>query len=268
MLNYITWTVDPELLNFWIIHIRWYGLLFACGFAIGYYITQRVFQAEKLPEEWLDYLLLVLVLGTIAGARLGHVFFYQWDYYQDNLVEIPMIWKGGLASHGGAIGIFTGLWLFSRYVSKKPILWASDRLAMSVALTGCMIRLGNLMNHEIVGAPTEVAWAFIFTRYEAEPVPRHPSQLYEAIAYLLIFIILFWCYWRTDLKQRLGYLTGLFFVLIFGARFLIEFVKEVQVSKELEMTLNLGQWLSIPLILIGLYLMFRPKVLAPSPPRK
>lgn len=256
MLSYINWTVDPEIFGFWVIHVRWYGLLFASGFAIGYVLTQRVFRAEKMPEAWLDYLLMALVIGAIVGARLGHVFFYQWDYYQDHLLEIPQIWKGGLASHGGALGVFLTLWMFSRWVSKRPLLWVTDRIAMSVALTGTCIRLGNLMNHEIVGAPTEVAWAFLFHRYEADPIPRHPAQLYEALAYLLIFVFLYWQFWYTQAKAQLGKLTGYFLVLVFGARFFIEFFKEVQVEKELTMTLNLGQWLSLPLILAGLWLVF------------
>lgn len=258
-LLYITWTANPEILSWEFIHIRWYGLLFATGFAIGYYLTQRLFKAEKLPEAWLDGLLLTIVAGAIIGARLGHVFFYQWDYYQDHLAEIPQIWQGGLASHGGAIGLFLALWIFSRRVSKKPLLWITDRIAMSVALAGTLIRLGNLMNHEIVGALTDVPWAFIFTRYEADPVPRHPSQLYEALAYLLIFVVLYRMYWYTAAKEKIGQLTGWFFVLVFGARFVIEFFKEVQVAKELSMTLNLGQQLSIPLIIWGIYLILRPR---------
>jgi len=256
---YITWTVDPELFSFWVLHFRWYGLLFATGFAIGYYLTRQVFRAEALPEQWLDSLLFTLMISSIIGARLGHVFFYQWDYYRDHLLAIPQIWQGGLASHGGAIGLMLGLWLYSRYITRRPLLWLTDRLAMSIALTGTLIRLGNLFNHEIVGAETDVPWAFIFTRYGGEVVhvPRHPAQLYEAGAYLLIFALLYWRFWHSPAKQQQGHLTGLFFVLVFGARFLIEFVKEVQVERELGMALNLGQQLSIPLIIIGLLLMLR-----------
>jgi len=270
LLAYIEWTVNPEIVNFGPIAVRWYGLLFSSGFAIGYLITQYVFRMEKEPEEWLDILLIIIVFSAILGARLGHVFFYSWDYYQDHLVEIPMIWKGGLASHGGAIGLFIGIYLFSRYVSKRPMLWIMDRIAMSVAFTGCLIRLGNLMNHEIVGATTDVPWGFYFSRYIPPQgvtgglLPRHPAQLYESLAYLAIAGLLSWMFFKTKAKEKTGLLSGVFFLTVFGARFIIEFFKEVQETFEIGLTLNMGQILSIPLILLGTWLIWRGQTKANS----
>jgi phosphatidylglycerol---prolipoprotein diacylglyceryl transferase len=252
----ITWTVSPTIVDLGLLSLRWYGLLFATGFALGYFITKRVYQETGYSEQALDTLLWFVVGGAIIGARLGHVFFYNWDYYRQHLLEIPQVWQGGLASHGGGIGLFLALWLYSRYVIKQPMLWITDRLAMSVPLAGAFIRLGNLMNHEIVGAPTEVPWAFLFTRYESVPIPRHPAQIYEALAYLLIFACLFFLFWRSNARQKPGLLTGLVLVLIFIARFLIEFVKEVQEPWEIGLTLNMGQILSIPMVLAGLALIF------------
>ena len=255
-LAYITWTIDPEIVGLGPVSLRWYGLLFATGFAIGYFITRKVYQQAGLSETQLDLLLWFVVGGAIIGARLGHVFFYNWDYYSQHLLDIPQVWKGGLASHGGGIGLFLMLWVYSRKGIKNPFLWITDRLAMSVPLAGAFIRLGNLMNHEIVGAPTDVTWAFLFTRYESVPVPRHPAQLYEALAYFLIFVWLFFVFWKTSVKQKLGLLTGQVLLLIFLARFFIEFVKEVQEPWEQGLSLNMGQMLSIPMILAGLILIF------------
>lgn len=253
-LAYITWTVSPEIVSLGPLTLRWYGLLFATGFALGYFITRQVFRHEGQTEADLDTLLWFVVISAIVGARLGHVFFYNWTYYSQHLAEIPMVWKGGLASHGGGIGLFIALWLYSRLVIHKPFLWITDRLAMSVPLAGAFIRLGNLMNHEIVGAPTDVPWAFVFTLYENQPIPRHPAQLYEAAAYLLGFACLFFVCWKTKATQKPGLLTGLVLVLIFVARFLIEFVKEVQEPWEQGLTLNMGQMLSLPMIAVGLLL--------------
>lgn len=250
---YIEWTVNPEIFALGPIHLRWYGLLFATGFGLGYFITRKVFLEEKNPEAWLDPLLLLMALGTMLGARFGHVFFYNWEYYSAHPDEILKIWQGGLASHGAFVGLMLAFWAFSKFWSKKSILWITDRIAMSVALGGVFIRLGNLFNHEIVGAPTEVPWAFIFTLYpDRVPIPRHPAQLYESFSYLIIAGILAWLFWRTKAKERQGLLTSLFLILVFGARFLIEYVKEVQEAFELDMSLKMGQQLSIPLILLGL----------------
>ncbi len=279
LLNYITWTATPEIIKLGPITLRWYGLLFASGFLIGLLMVQRMFKVENAPEEWLDKAFIYIVLGAIIGARLGHVFFYQWDYYSQNLGEIPMIWKGGLASHGGAIGIIIALWIFSRYVSKKNILWILDKVVVPTALAGCFIRLGNLMNSEIIGKPTEAAWGFLFknayfTREEIQAglheLPRHPVQLYESLTYLLSFFILYWVYWKTDRRRKLGYIFGLFLVLIWGFRFFMEYFKKSQGGFETAFNnaLSTGQLLSIPFVLAGLYFMFRPTELQPEPKKR
>ncbi|TAE46577.1 MAG: prolipoprotein diacylglyceryl transferase [Bacteroidetes bacterium] len=266
-LLFITWTPGPEIFSIGPIHLRWYGLLFASGFLIGYYITRHIFRKEQVPEIWLDSLLLAMVLGTIIGARLGHVFFYDWPEYREHPLDILMIWKGGLASHGAAAGLFLAFWLWSQRVSKKPMLWITDRLAMSIALGGFFIRMGNLFNHEIVGKPTDVPWAFQFMLNQDDGrfvhVPRHPTQLYEAIAYICIAGLLGWLFFRTNASKKQGLLTGWFLVLVFGARILLEFTKEKQEHLEAEWinrileVINMGQILSIPLVIFGSILIIR-----------
>ena len=251
----ITWDVDPAIFTIGSFSLRWYGLLFSSGFLIGYFITQRVFKQEKENEALLDVLLILLVAGTLLGARLGHVFFYQWDYYSQHLGEILMIWKGGLASHGGAIGLIIIFWIYSKYFAGKPMLWTVDRLVMSIMLTAGLIRMGNLFNSEILGTPTDLPWAFIFVA--KDQIARHPAQLYEALAYFAIAALLFYLYWKTDSKRYEGFLSGLYLSLTFTARFFIEFLKENQVSFEDSMNYNMGQLLSIPLVLLGIWLMWR-----------
>ncbi len=257
----IDWNVDPTFLELGPLTIRWYGLFFALAFLIGHSILRRIFANEGVPEKQLDKVLIYTMIGTIVGARLGHVFFYDWAYYSQRLAEIPQFWKGGLASHGGAVGIVLALWLFSRYVSKRSLLWILDRVAVPVALGGMFIRLGNLMNHEIVGAKTSVPWAFVFDPKHCfscgiPPEPRHPSQIYEALFYLLIFGVLFYMYWRKQAYRKEGLLIGSFFLLIFSARFIVEFFKEYQTLEE-GAFLTMGHWLSIPFVLIGVLLIIR-----------
>ncbi|MEZ4850623.1 MAG: prolipoprotein diacylglyceryl transferase [Bacteroidia bacterium] len=255
LLDTIIWDVDPAIFTIGSFSLRWYGLLFSTGFLIGYLVTQRVFRQEKADESLLDILLLLLVAGTLIGARLGHVFFYQWGYYSQHPLEILMIWKGGLASHGGAVGLIVIFWIYARYFSKSPMLWTTDRLVMSIMLTAGLIRTGNLMNSEIIGLPTDLPWAFVFT--VRDMIPRHPAQLYEALIYFAIAALLFFLYWKTNAKKYEGFLTGLYLSLTFTARFFIEFLKENQVQFEDSMQLNMGQWLSIPLVILGGYLMWR-----------
>lgn len=252
----IVWDVSDDIFTLGPITLRWYGASFALAFLIGLYIVKRIFKEEGVPERWLDIGFFYLVAGILLGARLGHVFFYEWDYYRDNLAEIPMIWRGGLASHGAAIGIFTALWIFSRRVTKKPLLWLLDRLVVPVAIAGFFIRFGNLMNSEIVGTPTDLPWGFLFVRAYPEAfsdVPRHPVQLYESLSYLLSAAILAWSWWKADNKQRLGYHFGLFMILIWGFRFIWEFFKSDQGGFAATGGLSTGQWLSIPLFLAGIY---------------
>lgn len=294
MLLSINWTASPEIINIGPLTLRWYGLLFAAGFLAGLYIVRAMFKAENEPEEWLDTIFMYMVVGAILGARLGHVFFYDWEYYSNHLSEIPAVWKGGLASHGGAIGIIISLWIFSARTAKRSVLWVLDRVVVPTALAGCFIRLGNLMNSEIVGKPTDVAWGFRFPRHEADlwercqncleragaecievaqnsagplcvemaKVPvRHPVQLYESIAYLIAFIILYFVYWKTNAKEQLGRVFGLFLVLVLGIiRFGLEFFKTSQGGFESAFSngLSTGQLLTIPFFLVGLYFLLRP----------
>jgi prolipoprotein diacylglyceryltransferase len=235
----ITWSASPEIINIGPITLRWYGLLFASGFLVGLFIVKKMFIAEKAPEAWLDKAFMHIVLGAVIGARLGHVFFYDWEFYSNNLMEIPKIWRGGLASHGGAIGIIIALWLFSKNVSKKSILWILDKVVVPTALAGCFIRLGNLMNSEIIGSPSDASWA---------------------LTYLVSFALLFGLYWKTNAKDKPGFFFGLFLVLIFGFRILMENFKESQGGFEsaLGNIMSTGQWLSIPFVLIGLFFILRP----------
>ncbi|MBS3769784.1 MAG: prolipoprotein diacylglyceryl transferase [Bacteroidales bacterium] len=266
---FIRWDVDPELISLENVpilgelSIRYYGLLFAAGFVFGYLIFMRIFKTEGISIEVLDRLTLYMVIGTVLGARLGHVFFYQPDYYLSNPHEILYIWHGGLASHGAAIGILIALYLFVRK-EKKPYIWILDRISIAVALAGFFIRMGNLMNSEIYGIETDLPWGFIFLRNN-EILPKHPTQIYEALAYLIIFLVLYQLYFKNKGKFRPGLLFSLFMILIFTARFFIEFLKEVQVPFEQGMTLNMGQWLSLPFIILGVVLLYRTMKLSPPP---
>ncbi len=256
ILQYIRWNVDPTIfhLPFGEMEVRWYGLLFASAFILGYYIMLKFFKKEGLTVELLDKLTLYMALGTIIGARLGHCFFYQPDYYLQNPLEILMIWHGGLASHGAAIGILIALYLFVRKYN-KPYLWILDRIVIVVALSGFFIRMGNLMNSEIYGETTGLPWGFIFVRNN-ETIPKHPTQIYEALSYLLIFAFLLFLYYKNDAKIRKGFLFSLFMILVFTARFFIEFIKEAQVPFEQYLAINMGQILSIPFVLAGGVLLF------------
>ncbi|MCK5822057.1 MAG: prolipoprotein diacylglyceryl transferase [Bacteroidales bacterium] len=251
----IVWDINPILLQLGQWEVRWYGLLFALGFVSGIIIMTRMFQKEGVNKDLVDSLFLFVVIGTVLGARLGHVFFYDWAFYQNNPGEIIKIWHGGLASHGGFIGIVLALYIWSKKYSKRSVLWIFDRVVVPSALAGTFIRLGNLMNSEIIGKPADIPWAFTFVSHDM--APRHPSQLYESLAYLGIFALLMFLYWKTNAGNKPGRLFGLFMSLIFGFRILIEFTKENQVAFEDNMTMNMGQWLSIPLVLVGLYFIFR-----------
>ncbi|HKL09201.1 MAG TPA: prolipoprotein diacylglyceryl transferase [Bacteroidales bacterium] len=262
ILNYIHWDVDPEIIGFWGLSIRYYGVLFAASFFFGYLIMQKIFKKEGLSVELLDKLTVYVAVGTVVGARLGHCLFYDPAYYLQNPIEIIKIWRGGLASHGAAIGILIALYYFARK-NKKPYLWILDRIVIVVALAGFFIRMGNLMNSEIYGIETSLPWGFIFVR-NGEVLPKHPTQIYEALSYLLIFILLYSIYRKKGTKVRQGLIFSLFLILLFSVRFLIEFIKEVQVDFEQTMSLNMGQWLSIPFVIIGFYLLYRSYKLQPA----
>lgn len=267
MLSYITWTARPDLfiLGGW--EVRWYGLFFAIGFYLGLLMMTKMFANEKVKESWADSLFIYVIVATVIGARLGHVFFYAWDYYSQHLLEIFKIWEGGLASHGGTIGILFAIWIYSRNVTKRNMLWTLDRLAVPVALVAALIRTGNLMNHEIYGHPTDLPWGFRFIenvrywQHGADPIyslPSHPTQIYETLCYLATFVILYLLYWKNKkAKAQEGLLLGIFFIGIFFTRFMIEFVKEDQVVFEAGWILNMGQILSIPFIIAGIALIIR-----------
>lgn len=259
MMWFVNWDVDPILFQIGGFQLRYYGLLFIVGFYLGYYMFRYFFRREEKPEPLLDTLLGVLVLCTIVGARLGHCLFYQPDYYLANPVEILKVWEGGLASHGGTIAIMIGMWWFVKKYGRKydfGYIWLLDRLAIATAFAAMFIRLGNLMNSEIYGHETTLPWGFIFLQ-NGETVAKHPTQLYEALCYLGTGIVLFCIYKYALPKIREGLLLGIFFIGIFLSRFFIEFVKENQVGFEEGMTLNMGQLLSIPFILLGIFLIVR-----------
>lgn len=256
LLNFIHWNPNPEIFSLGPLSIRWYGLLFASGFLIGYYIGEKMFKSEGVSQKWIDSLFFYIIIATVVGARLGHVFFYGWDYYSQNPAEIFKVWHGGLASHGGAIGILIAMYIHSRKITKRTMLWTLDRIVVPTALVAVFIRTGNLMNSEIYGIETTMPWGFIFER-NGETVAKHPTQIYESLAYLVSFVVLMGLYLKTSAKNRPGLILGAFFILIFTARFFIEIIKEDQEAFESGMALNMGQWLSIPFVLVGAFLVYR-----------
>ena len=253
----IHWHVDPVLFHIGKFGLRWYSLLFVSGFILGWFIFKWFFKREGIDEKLLDPLLYTLLIGTIVGARLGHCLFYQPDYYLGSLkgfLEIFMPWKGGLASHGGAIALIIAMiWFAARYGKKYnfDFVWIMDHLAIAVAFAAAFIRLGNLFNSEIYGNITSLPWGFIFD-LEGETEPKHPTQLYESLSYLLLGIFLILLYKFKLSKTFRGAYIGIFLIICFGMRFLIEFIKEPQVAFEESMALNMGQLLSIPFVLLGI----------------
>ncbi|MGB5289026.1 MAG: prolipoprotein diacylglyceryl transferase [Ignavibacteriaceae bacterium] len=260
LLAFIEWNINPEIFHLGPVSVRWYGLLFAMGFVTGYFIMNWIFTREGRQKTEVEQLSIYMIFGTVIGARLGHCLLYNPGYYLSNPIEIIKVWEGGLASHGAAIGILTALYLYSKKKKDISFLWIIDRIVIVVALAGCFIRLGNLFNSEIIGKPAEVAWAFIFIA--VDNVPRHPAQLYESIAYLIIFLILMFLYTKGMKKSRNGLLFGLFLILVFAFRFFVEFFKENQSGFEAGMALNMGQLLSIPFVIAGIVFIarsFKPK---------
>lgn len=253
----IHWAVDPEIFSLGFLHPRWYGMCFALGFLLAYHVLARMYQREGLPEIEAYRIFVYAFVGTLIGARLGHCLFYDPAFYLSHPLEIIKIWEGGLASHGAVIGIAISLYVYTKRSAAPSWLWVVDRAVIPAALGSCFIRLGNLFNSEIIGVPTDLPWAFVFERIDN--LPRHPAQLYEAICYLLIFLLLKRIYWREGKNVPVGKLSGILFTLVFSARFFIEFIKENQVAFESGMTLNMGQWLSIPIVALGVWLMLRAK---------
>ncbi len=249
MNDYFVWNIDPVLIDIGFLKIRWYGLMFASAFMASFYVMQWVYRREGKKVEQLDDLLMYMAVGTIVGARLGHCLFYDPAYYLSHPLKILAIWEGGLASHGASIGIILSLYLFARKY-KENFLWLLDRVAMASMAAASLIRIGNFFNSEIVGISTQVPWAIIFPRVDS--LPRHPVQLYESAAYALIFIVLTWVYRQVADKKIHGFLFGVFCILAFSARFVLEFFKTRQASYNQEFWLTTGQMLSIPFFLIGI----------------
>ena len=280
-MNFLAITWDPSLgidLGFFI--IRWYSLMFVAAFIVGLRLMKKIYTEEKIPLEKLDTLFMYTFISMLVGMRLGEVFFYSWDYYKNNLLEILLPikraagesaifgliegWKftgyTGFASHGAAIAIIVTMYWYSRKHLNKPLLFILDRMAIVSALGAAFVRLGNFFNSEIYGKPTGSNFGVVFKSSDAEMLPRHPTQLYEALSYLILFIVLWKFYWKTDKKQKTGFLFGVFMIGLWSARFFIEFFKEAQVDGREDWvlnSLNTGQVLSIPLILAGCWLVFR-----------
>lgn len=252
----INWSASPEILSIGPLTLRWYGLLFAAGFLIGFRIMDKIFRREQRNTEHLDALLLYLILGTTIGARLGHCLFYEPEVYLRDPIRILYIWEGGLASHGGTLGNLFAMILFSHRYG-YDLRWLVDRLTLPITLTACFIRLGNLMNSEILGKPTGGDWGFVFTR--VDQIPRHPSMLYESVCYFLTFLVLRYLFFKTDWGLYKGRLWGLMFICVFGTRIFVEYFKENQVAFEQGMFMNMGQILSIPFVLAGAFLIYKSK---------
>lgn len=260
MTSYIIWDIDPRIF-FGLEFPRWYGFCWAIGIILGYRVILKIYKHEGLSQPDLDKLTTYIALGAIIGARFGHILFYDPIYYLNNPIEILPIrieptfqftGLAGLASHGGVLGALFALYLYSKKY-EKGFLWTLDRLTIAGSLLGGFIRLGNLMNSEMIGVPAQVPWAFVFIRIDQ--VPRHPAQLYEALFYLAIYSILFLLWKSGKVQNHKGFLFGLGLSLIFAQRFLVEFLKENQVAFEENLLLNMGQTLSLPFIIIGILIM-------------
>lgn len=264
MFQAIQW--DPSLgIDLGIITIRYYSLMFLIAFSAGFYITKRIFISEGVSLEKLDKLLIYTILSTLIGARLGHVIFYQPELFLEDplsvflpvsfVPEIEFTGFRGLASHGAAIGIAIGMYFYSKKVTKKSIFWILDRITMPVAFGGAFVRIGNFLNSEIVGKATQSDFGVVFVQL-GENFARHPAQLYESVSYLILFGILSLLFWKTQVKQKMGVLFGIFFTLLWTIRFIVEYVKEPQVAERADWVFNTGQLLSIPMILIGLGIIY------------
>lgn len=280
MLEFVTWNVDPVIVH-WGLNggIRWYGLLWAVGIYLCYLIQVKLYKNEGCPADWADKIFVWMTLGVIIGARLGHCWFYEWHYsndpiqlfawtihYRNPYIENPLgllkIWEGGLSSHGGAFGLMVAAWLLNKkHFSKQPkyntsFVWIFDRLVIGVCVTATLIRLGNLMNSEIYGGPTSLPWGFIFVR-DGQTEPMHPTQIYEMLYCIVAFIVTWLMYWKGQCYKKRGLIFGVFLEIIFVTRFVLEFIKLDQEAFESNLWLNMGQILSIPFIIWGVYLIVK-----------
>ncbi|MGI6047513.1 MAG: prolipoprotein diacylglyceryl transferase [Petrimonas sp.] len=286
----IDWNFDPELFTILGREIRWYGLFWVAGLIVAWYIVYRMFKHEKLPDKWYESLSWYMIIAIVVGARLGHCLFYDPEYFLARPLEMILpiskneygnyVFSGyrGLASHGGVIGIIIAVWLYSRKITKKSMLWTFDRVVVPAGFTAGMIRLGNLANHEIYGGATDLPWGFRFIENLPQwekgapaiySMPSHPTQIYEAICYFIIFAITMWMYWKTNARERQGLIIGVAMIGIFIARFIIEFLKNVQEPFEVSMRDNyglvMGQLLSIPFIIWGIWLIWQAIKRKPEP---
>jgi prolipoprotein diacylglyceryl transferase len=253
-MQHFVWDANPVAFAFGPLHVFWYGILFATAILSGLEFMKWVYRREQRDLSELDSLFIYIVIGIVVGARLGHCFFYEPDFYLAHPMKIFAVWEGGLASHGGGLGVILALYLYCKKY-KVDYLWLIDRIAIPTALFGFFVRMGNFMNSEIIGDPTDSVFGIVFSRVDM--LPRHPTQLYEAFSYLLIFFVLTFLYVKRGEKLQKGFLFGLFLVLIFSARFMIEFVKTKQADYSLGIGLSTGQLLSIPFLLFGIYLIIR-----------
>jgi len=249
------WNADPVAVDLGFIALRWYGLLFGAGFLASFWLVRWAYRREGRNAEDVETLLLWTIVCTIVGARLVHCLAYEPQRYLADPVSILKVWEGGLASHGGMLGIVTALWLHSRRRPDQPFLWLLDRVAVAAALAGGFVRCGNFVNSEIVGEPSDLPWAVVFER--VDPLPRHPAQLYEAAAYFVLFGALLAIYRRRGARTPRGLLVGLFLVLAFGVRIAVETVKVRQEEFGADLPFTMGQVLSVAPVLIGVWLLFR-----------
>ena len=276
MLQYIVWDVDPVCFSLGPLTVRWYGVMWALGIWLVLFIMGKIYKKEQIAEPLLDKLFMYVLLGAVIGARLGHCLFYEWhllenpveflgitfNYGNEYLLKpwkLIAIWEGGLASHGGAIGILLAVWLYNKKWLKRGFVWLLDRLIIGIALCGACIRFGNLMNSEIFGFPTSLPWGFMFVRsFEWQTLYAgqacHPTQIYEMIYCLVTFIVCGLLYKKYDAGKKIGLLLGIFWIGIFGTRFVLEFIKNNQEAFESSFILNMGQLLSLPFIVWGIYL--------------
>ena len=251
---FIHWNVTPEAFSLGPLTVRWYGILYGCAFIVSYYAFKELLKFDKVADDFADRALIYMILGTVIGARIGDCFFYHPEYYLENPLEIFAVWHGGLSSHGGAIGILTALYLFGRKTG-KPYIWVLDRVVIVVGVAGFFIRMGNLMNSEIYGHATTLPWGFVFER-NGETLPKHPTQIYEALYYALTYAVTRFVYRKCDNRPRPFLIFGLFLMMVFCFRFCIEFIKNPQEDFERNMLFNMGQWLSAPFIVLGAVMLF------------
>jgi len=266
--SFVSWNVDPVAftvpgLN---IEVRWYGLAFALGFLLSIRLLSVVWKKEQINNSWLEKLFYYVFFGLLIGARVGHCLFYDPAYYLSHPFEFLKVWEGGLSSHGGALGIIVAIYIYSKKVTRKSMLWTLDRLVLPAGFMGALIRTGNLMNSEIYGHPTTLPWGFNFLRSEEwylPPInqqPCHPTQIYEALCYILASLLCWWLYWKKDYSKNQGFLFGFFIAIVFISRFIIEFYKNNQEAFEDGMVLDMGQLLSIPFILVGCWFIYKSKM--------